>query len=97
LPEKAPRVAGSPAKESGGSDPKAEIHIERWTAEERNLRVNSNEPVRVALRLLDYPAWRVEVNGKAVTPQARRDKWGDDPVAFRRKGAHYGSPCAYTR
>jgi len=69
LPEKAPRVQVLPAKESGGVTPKAEIHIERWTAEERNLRVNSNEPVRVALRLLDYPAWRVEVNGKAVTPQ----------------------------
>ncbi len=69
LPEKAPRVQVLPTEESAGSPPKAEIHIERWTAEERNLRVNSNEPVRVALRLLDYPAWRVEVNGKAVTPQ----------------------------
>jgi len=69
LPEKAPQVHVLPAEESGGVTPKAEIHIERWTAEERNLLVNSNEPVRVALRLLDYPAWRVEVNGKAVTPQ----------------------------
>jgi len=31
--------------------------------------VTSNEPLRVVLRLLNYPAWRVEVNGKAVTPQ----------------------------
>ena len=69
LPEKAPRVQVLPTEESAGSPPKAEIHIERWTAEERNLQVTSNEPVRVALRLLDYPAWRVEVNGKAVTPQ----------------------------
>ena len=47
----------------------AEIRIERWTAEERVVRVISTEPLRVALRLLDYPAWRVEVNRKAVTPE----------------------------
>ena len=58
-----------PAEESGGSAPNAETHIERWTAEEKILRVTSREPLRVGLRLLDYPAWRVEVNGKVVTPQ----------------------------
>jgi hypothetical protein len=69
LPEKTPRVQVLPAKESAGDVPKAEIHVERWTAEEKDLRVASREPLRVGLRLLDYPAWRVEVNGKTVTPQ----------------------------
>ena len=69
LPEKAPRVQVLPAEESGGVTPKAEIRIERWTAEEKNLLVASGEPLRVALRLLNCPAWRVEVNGKTVTPQ----------------------------
>src|SRR5947207_3130609 len=53
LPEKSPRVQVLPAEESGGSAPQAEIRIERWTAEEGVVRVNSNEPVRVGLRLLD--------------------------------------------
>src|ERR1700687_1770913 len=69
LPEKAPRVQGLTAEESEGSAPKGEIHIERWTAEEKDLRVASREPLRVGLRLLNYPAWRVQVNGKAVTTQ----------------------------
>src|SRR6266852_952161 len=69
LPEKAARVQVLPAEESEGTAPQADIRIERWTAEERVLRVTSREPLRVGLRLLDYLAWRVEVNGKAVTPQ----------------------------
>ena len=69
LPEKAPRVEILPAQELDGGAPKAEVRIVRWGAEERELRVTSSEPVRVALRLLDYPAWHVEVNGKAVKPQ----------------------------
>jgi len=69
LPEKAPRVQILPADESDSAAPTSEIRIDRWTAEERWLRVSSTEPVRVALRLLNYPAWRVEVNGKAVVPQ----------------------------
>src|SRR5258708_519195 len=69
LPEKAPRAQILPPNESEGSAPQAEIRIERWTAEERSLRVTSSAPLRLGLRLLDYPAWRVEVNHKAVTPQ----------------------------
>ena len=68
-PEKAPRVQILPAMESQGGASKAQIHIERWNAENREFQVTSREPVRVALRLLYYPAWRVEVNGKAVTVQ----------------------------
>jgi len=69
LPEKMARVQVLPADESGGSAPQAEIRIERWTAEERVLRVTSREPLRVGLRVLHYPAWRVEVNHKAVMPE----------------------------
>jgi hypothetical protein len=69
LPEKTARVQVLPAEESGGSALNAEVHIDRWTAEERVVRVTSREPVRLGLRLLDYPAWRVEVNGKAVKPE----------------------------
>ncbi len=69
LPEKAARAQILPADDSGGSAPNAELRIERWTAEEKVLRVTSHEPLRVGLRLLDYPAWRVEVDHKAVTLQ----------------------------
>jgi hypothetical protein len=69
LPEKAPRIEILPAEESAVATPQADVRIERWTAEERNLQVTSREPMRLALRLLNYPAWRVEVNGKAVTPR----------------------------
>jgi len=69
LPEKAPRVAILPDVESGEVGPRAEVHVLRWNAEVRELQVASQKPVRVALRLLDFPAWRVEVNGAVVTPQ----------------------------
>jgi hypothetical protein len=49
--------------------PETRIVVRRWSAENKELTVKSNEDVRMALRLLVYPAWRVEVNGMAVTPQ----------------------------
>jgi hypothetical protein len=69
LPEKEPQVEIGPAEGTAGVTPKAESQIVRWNAEEKELRVTSDKPARVAVRLLNYPAWRVEVNGVAVQPE----------------------------
>jgi 6-pyruvoyl-tetrahydropterin synthase related domain len=42
----------------------AQIFVDRWTAEQRTLRVVAAQNGHVAIRLLDYPAWRVAVSGK---------------------------------
>lgn len=40
----------------------------------KELTIDSPQPVAVVLRLMNYPAWRVAVNGATVTPQS------DDPT-----------------
>ncbi len=70
LPAKAPPVQIVPAKGAKASAPKAEIRIARWTAVEKELSVTSSQPLRLAIRLLDYPGWRVELNGRTVKPQS---------------------------
>ncbi len=73
LPEKAPLVRLL-QNESGGNVPAARaIHVERWMAEGKEVRVNSRVPLQVSLRVLIYPAWNVEVNGIAVTPERPED------------------------
>src|SRR5713226_2425533 len=69
LAEKMPRVQIFAAEASEGSAPLTKIPIDRWTAVEKDFRVSSLVSLRVELRLLDYPAWRVEVNGKMVRPE----------------------------
>jgi hypothetical protein len=69
LREKVARVQILPAEESDGRAPAADVQVQRWTAEDRIVAVTSREPVRVALRLLDYPAWRVEMNGAMIRPE----------------------------
>ena len=73
LPAKAPPVralAADGAQEgSEESAPKAVIRILRWEAELKELRVNSPQALRLAVRLVDYPAWRIETNGRPATPE----------------------------
>jgi hypothetical protein len=68
LPQAAPHVRIL-AAEDEGKPATAAVILQRWTPEDRRLRVHSRERVRLALRLLNYPAWRVEVNGQTVATQ----------------------------
>ncbi len=61
LPVKAEQVKVLPMSGSKESLPTAKVEIQRWTAEEKIVAVVSGKPRRVALRLLNYPAWRVEL------------------------------------
>jgi uncharacterized membrane protein len=78
LPAAAPRVQVLPPSDApvadkprGAANPR--IDVDRWTAEDRDLRVASPKAMRLALRLVNYPAWRAEVNGKAVAPEQPGD------------------------
>ena len=78
LPAKAPRVQVLPpadASEGQTSDAATTptIFIERWTPERKMLRVESRQPARLALRLLNYPAWQVDVNSSRIQPASADD------------------------
>ena len=75
LPKHAPLAAILPeaSKDSRGKPPDAKIQVELWRTDDHKLFVESSAPARVALRLLNYPAWQVTVNGKTVKPEKPDD------------------------
>jgi len=96
LPRKAPPVIillDSAAAGSNAPSPPvpAKVFFEEWTPESKSIRVTTPEPTRLALRLLNYPAWHVEVNGASVAPESADDTGqmivdvpsGDSRVAVR--------------
>jgi hypothetical protein len=42
------------------------IQVERWQAESKEFVVDVSQPADLVLHLFNYPAWHVEVNGRAV-------------------------------
>lgn len=77
LPQRAPRVALLPsdpdAPQRALPPGTARLHVEKWSPEEKLFNVEAREPVRAAVRLLNYPAWRVEVNSRPITPDSAED------------------------
>ncbi len=43
-----------------------DLHVNRWTAETRLFTSKTSQPVALALRLINYPAWEIQVDGKIV-------------------------------
>jgi len=54
-------------------DKDAQVHIDRWTAEQKIIATENAAPIRLAPRLLAYPAWQVKVDGKNTTYEAHPD------------------------
>jgi hypothetical protein len=79
LPAKAPRAQVVPLNDDTESEPATTaahqpiVVIERWAPEEKNIRIESMRPARLALRLLNYPAWQVKVNGSGLQPESAED------------------------
>jgi hypothetical protein len=61
--------------ESGDIVPTSDvkIHIEKWSAERREFAADARQPVTLAVRLLNYPAWEVRVDGKPIQPGGAHD------------------------
>ncbi|MGC1617520.1 MAG: hypothetical protein WA765_03425 [Candidatus Acidiferrum sp.] len=66
--KKAPEVQVMDTDSTPGPNTAPDVRVDRWTAEEKEVTVKTKDPFAVGLRLLNYPAWRVTVNGAVVTP-----------------------------
>jgi hypothetical protein len=52
-------------------DGRVEVQVQKWDAESRIFTANVSKPGNLVLRLFNYPAWRVEVNGLLVESKTR--------------------------
>jgi hypothetical protein len=61
--------------ESGEVVPAAgvRLQIERWSAERREFAAETPEPVTLAVRLVNYPAWELRVDRQEIRPGAAPD------------------------
>lgn len=73
IPTKSPEAKVMDTDSIPGPNSQPTIHVDRWSPEDKEVSVSSREPFFLGLRLLNYPAWRAEVNGAQVTPRG-----GDD-------------------
>jgi len=69
LPRKQARAVLLATSSNSTTHKEARVVVEKWTAEHRAVRVVTRRPGRLALQLLDYPAWQVTLNGKQVSVQ----------------------------
>jgi hypothetical protein len=73
LPAKSPKAMVMDTDSIPGPNSRPTIHVERWSPEDKEVSVNAREQFYLGLRLLNYPAWRAEVNGVVVTPHGGED------------------------
>jgi hypothetical protein len=48
---------------------RAQIRVSQWGAQEKEFTAEVSERTTLAVRLFNYPAWRVEMNGRVVSAE----------------------------
>jgi hypothetical protein len=73
IKQDAPRVAlaDTPPVDNQTPNQIQQLQIQQWEAESKMFTSVVKQPGQLALRLFNYPAWRVEVNGKLVATSTR--------------------------
>jgi hypothetical protein len=51
----------------------ASVQIHRWKTENKEIEIHTPVPAFAIFQLMDYPAWRIQMNGTPVTIRPRRD------------------------
>jgi len=49
----------------------ARIHVLQWAPESKSFTADVSQSGKLVLRLFNYPAWRVEVNGRLISAETR--------------------------
>lgn len=63
IPTKSPPVRVMDTDTMQGPVAKPVVRVVRWSPEEKEVEVSTQLPFYLGLRLLNYPAWRLEING----------------------------------
>jgi hypothetical protein len=63
------------------------INVQRWSPEDKVFETKSDDPVKIALKLFDYPAWEIRVDGRHV-PAENVSQTGQIAVQLG-AGAHH--------
>jgi hypothetical protein len=73
IKQDAPRLAlaDTPPVDNQTPNQIHQLQIQQWEAESKMFTSVVKQPGQLALRLFNYPAWRVEVNGKLVATSTR--------------------------
>jgi hypothetical protein len=73
IPTKSPEVQVMDTDTTQAPNQKPTVRVERWSPQEKDVAISAPQPFYLGLRLLNYPAWRVQLNGGVVAPRGGED------------------------
>jgi hypothetical protein len=56
-----------------GANENCSVRVDTWTPEHKRFTVTAPRPLYAVLRLMDYPAWVVRINGRIAPQRLRRE------------------------